>query len=125
MVLEKFLEFIENGNPGGYSDKKKIDIIKQAFLAKPNRNIAYSLLEMDRKDVFEVAQEITKSVDDLNLEKLWFLLIISTKLGFTQKIRSLLESIREIDKSDDIYKFYIHNYQLFENPDIILNIIEN
>lgn len=119
-VANVFLDFIEPSN----NSKKIIEIIKASFELRPDRNFAYNLIKTGRKDVFEVAQEISQNVSDNNIEKLWFLLIIATKLGFVQKSKELIKKIYDNDETDEIFRFYVENQTELSKDSEIIEILK-
>ncbi len=109
---------------GKYGDKKMIEILKHTFEQKPDRQLVHHLLKLKRNDAFEIAQEISAEVSSNNLEKLWFLLIVATKLDFISKANELIIKIVEIDATDDILSFYIKYQSKFSNETTILNALK-
>jgi hypothetical protein len=111
------LKFIEENNIKKYDDKRIIEIIKKSFEILPNRDLAYDLIRLNKHDQFEVSQEITKNISDDNIEKLWFLLIVSLKSGFYAKAREIVKSLETKENIGKILTFYYKN-----NQEEILNL---
>jgi hypothetical protein len=82
-----------------------IDIIKHSFSALPNRNLAYNLLNLNRQNSFEIAQEITFNIAYDNIEKLWLLLIVAIKLNLISKMKEIIMKLLNFDKSTGLLKF--------------------
>lgn len=100
------------------SDKKIYLLVKQCFQGHPNRMLANTLLSMKHKEnLFETAIQITASVSDDNIEKLWFLCIIATEAGHISKAVELFKLILTNHSSEqsDIIGFFILNYTKFSN----------
>jgi hypothetical protein len=122
-VLQTFLDFITVNDSIKYNDKKIVDAMKETISVNPNRVLAYYLLKLNRKDGFELAQELTASVEDGNVERLWLLLIVATKMNFVTKAKELIKKIVEIDDSGDIFKFYMQNNEILSADNEILKMI--
>ena len=124
-VSMELLNFIFEKYPEKYSEKKIIEILTHSFESKPNRKLAYNLLKIKRNDIFEVAQEITAKIPDNNVEKLWMLLIIATRLEFITKAKELIKKIVEVDTSDEILEFYVkYQNKLSANDCEVINILK-
>ncbi|MDR2667344.1 MAG: hypothetical protein LBB34_04540 [Holosporales bacterium] len=108
-VLKKFCDFFLKNTELECDEKKLLNAINGVISTNPHREVAYYMLKLNRKDIFEVAQHMMMAVKDCNLEKLWLLLIIATRMNFVSKSKELIRSIMKIDKSYDILKFYIGN----------------
>jgi hypothetical protein len=99
--------------------------MKLTLSQNPNREFASYLLSLHRKDIFEVVQEMTSSIDNNNIEKLWLLLIISTKMEFISKAKEIIKKILEIDNTNDIFKFYIENEDLLSKDKGIVKLLND
>jgi tetratricopeptide (TPR) repeat protein len=99
--------------------KKAIKIIEIAFQARPDRALAYPIIQLCRNDALEVAEKISDSTSDINLEKQWFLFIIATRLNIIGRAKEILKQLVNLDKSIEIAKFYIQNHsKLSFDPEI-------
>ncbi|MDR0942255.1 MAG: hypothetical protein LBM19_01390 [Holosporales bacterium] len=123
LVLRTFLDFVGSHDSIKYNEKKIISAIKETTSVNPNRTAARYLLKLNRKDGFEIAQELTASISDDNIEKLWLLLIIATKMNFVAKAKELIKKIVETDSSNDIFKFYMQNHEILSADGEILKTI--
>lgn len=121
-VLIKYLDFaFENS----IEEKKILHAVKEILHLNPDRQIAEYLLKTNRKDIFELAQSYMANVCDKNLEKLWILLTMATKLDYIHIAKDLIYKIIELDHSDELYKFYIKNQTILsKDEDIALIIAE-
>ncbi len=120
IVLSKYLDFAFENN---IEEKKILNSLKETLQLNPNREIAEYLLKTNRKDIFELTQSYLSNVSDKNVEKLWILLIISTKLEYVHIAKDLIRKITNIDQSDEIYKFYIKNHDILSKDKEIALII--
>lgn len=120
LILIKYLEFAFENN---IEERKILYSIKETLKINPNRQIAKYLLKINRKDILEIAQSYLADISDKNIEKLWILLIISTKLEYIHIAKELIHKIIEIDQSDYLYKFYIKNYAILSKDKDIASII--
>jgi hypothetical protein len=107
-----------------YSDKKLLQMIGRSAALNPSRRLAGYLLRFNRSDTFEMAQDFMQAVDNSNIEKLWFLLIIATNNGLTSKVRDLISKIIELDKSESIYKFYVNNIAVLSADQEIVRMLK-
>ncbi|MDR1333251.1 MAG: hypothetical protein LBJ69_02495 [Holosporales bacterium] len=108
-----------------YSDKKVIQIIGRSLSLNPNRILADYLLRLNRPDVFELAHDMMSSIDNNNTEKLWFLLIVATGGGLITKARDLITMLTKLDKSDEIYRFYVDNIAVLSADHEIVKILKD
>jgi hypothetical protein len=123
-VAITLLDFITEQGHSDATDKKIISIIKQAFALNPNRILAYYLLKVNRKDLFEVAQTIVSTVIDTNIDKVWFMLIVSTKLNLVAKVKEIIKHhLFDQNCVDDLSKFYIQNHEILSKDGEIVEII--
>jgi hypothetical protein len=112
-VLLWFLKFTNTNESIKYDDERVLSHMKSVLSKSPVRWLAPHLLNLNRKDIFEVAQEQMASVPESNLEKLWLLLELATHLGFITKAKDLIWSIAKLDKTADLFKFYAKNAESF------------
>lgn len=120
VILSKYLDFaFENS----IEEKKILSSLKETLQLNPNREISEYLLKTNRKDIFELTQSYLANISDKNIEKLWILLIIATKLEYVHIAKELIHKITNIDQSDEIYKFYIKNHDILSKDKEIASII--
>jgi hypothetical protein len=112
-VLELYLNFIETAPTLNYDDKKVLSYMEPVLATNPARWMARYLLQMNRNDMFELVQAKTASVGSSHLGKLWLLLEIATGLSFISKARELVRAILIVDKTNEIYKFYVQHSDIF------------
>jgi hypothetical protein len=124
-VAVAFLDYILEHEHDDHTDKKIIDIIGQVFVLNPNRIFADYLLKVNRKDLFEVAQKIVQSVSETNIERAWFMLIISTKLHLLAKAKEIIKQhIVDSIHAPELAKFYVQNCAELSKDAEILEIIK-
>jgi hypothetical protein len=123
-VLITLLELLQMVDQVVYSDKKLLQIIGRSATSNPSRRLAEYLLKFNRSDVFEIAQNFMRIVDNNNVEKLWLLLIIATSNGLITKVRDLVSRIIELDKSTEIYKFYMNNITVLSADQEIVRMLK-
>ncbi|MDR0744857.1 MAG: hypothetical protein LBE97_02800 [Holosporales bacterium] len=116
-----FLKFISKNNITKYNDKFIIEVIEKSFKIFPNRALAYDLIKLNKSDQFEIAQEITKNINENNIEKLWFLLIMALKSGFHIKTQEIVKKLMNQENPKEILAFYYKNAPE-EIPNLNLNI---
>ncbi|MDR1034877.1 MAG: hypothetical protein LBL32_03005 [Holosporales bacterium] len=123
-VAITLLEFILEHEQTDSLNKKVIDIIKQVFALNPNRTFANYLLKVNRKDLFEVAQTIVQPVAETNIERVWFMLIISIKLHLLAKAKEIIRQYLA-DKMyiADLSQYYVQNYSELSQDSEIIEII--
>ncbi|MDR2598595.1 MAG: hypothetical protein LBC25_02650 [Holosporales bacterium] len=110
-VATTFLDFIIERGHDDHTDKQIIDIIGQIFALNPNRVFANFLLKVNRKDLFEVAQKIVQPLAETNIERAWFMLIISTKLHLLAKAKEIIgQHLGDSIHAFDLARFYVQNY---------------
>jgi hypothetical protein len=90
-VTSRLLSMVSRRESDESGHRKTIDIMKRAFQASPDRNLAYPLVQSCKNDSFEVARKIAADIPDTNSEKLWFFLIIATKLNIIGKAKEILK----------------------------------
>ncbi|GHT88662.1 hypothetical protein FACS1894113_1600 [Alphaproteobacteria bacterium] len=124
---DAILKFIKENNINEYDEKYIIKFIKNSFEILPNRNLIYYLLDLNKANQFEIAQEITANISNDNIEKLWFLLIVALSAGFCLKCQEIIEKLNKIVDKKELLEFfykskpeYIINLKLTENDNKIL-----
>jgi predicted regulator of amino acid metabolism with ACT domain len=123
-VATTFLDFILERWHDDHMDKKIIDIIERVFALNPSRVFANYLLKVNRKDLFEVAQRIVQTVAETNIERAWFMLIISTKLHLLAKAKEIIiQHLGDNIHASDLAKFYVENYtELSKDAEILESV---
>lgn len=119
-VLKSYLDIAFENN---VEEKRILQAIKETLEINPNRQIADYLFRINRKDIFEIVQSYLINIKDNNLEKIWTLLLLSTKLCYLHIAKELISKIIEIDKSDELYKFYIKHYTELSKEESIVSLI--
>ena len=122
-ILCKLLDFVFENDSEKYDEKKIADLLKETLSLNPNRKITKYILRIKRNDIFELAQSMMTAVSDNNLEKLWILLEIATEKQFANRAKELLQKIIEIDKSSDIFKFFVEYFEFLSSIPEINNLI--
>ncbi len=123
-ILIKFLDFIFENTSVKYDEKKILHIIQSTISVNPDRRISKYLLKLNKSGMFEELQSMTAPVFDNNKEKFWMLLIIATEMKFISRAKELIRKLVEIDKTEDIYKFYIENLETLSMDSEIVSIIQ-
>ena len=113
-VMKYLLEF--------KTGSETIDLIKKMFITKPDRNLAYIFLKLyNNNDNLEIAQKILNSVPDNNIEKIWFLLIVATKMQYYTKIKELITKVNS--EPLQLADFYVKNYEILSQDSEIIKKI--
>lgn len=105
-----------------YSKKKAIELIKNIFASKPDRNLANFFVKFDLG--FEKVWEIVCGIHENNIERLWFLLIVSLNQGLMEFAKDMLIRITKLDFSNDIFAYYIKYHEKFAHDVEILSILK-
>lgn len=122
-IISNLLDVILE-HPHDNSEKKMIGIITKAFSLRPDRSLAYYLIKTNRKDILEVAQKITSGIPDTNIEKIWFMLIIATKLNLVNKVKEMIRCyLKDGNQAHDLASFYIQNHQILSSDSEIVETI--
>jgi tetratricopeptide (TPR) repeat protein len=122
-VLQIFLDFLTVNSSIKYDDKKLLQHVRAVLSTNPIRELASYLLKLNKKNILELAQEQMTTIENDNLEKLWLLLVIATKMNILARAKELIQTIIEIDKTKDIYKFYVENMDILSADANILQIL--
>ena len=122
------LRFLEEYKPIKYNDSKIINLIQSIFISNPNRDLAYIFLKLyNQSNIFEISQEILKTIPNNNIEKVWFLLIIATHMKLFNIIQELINNIVETNTNNvnELNEFFIKNYNILSTNSEIINLFIN
>ncbi|MDR1234124.1 MAG: hypothetical protein LBJ92_03215 [Holosporales bacterium] len=122
-IASKLLDVISEQKFENF-EKKIVNIVTKTFSLRPDRSLAYHLIKINRKDILELAQKITSSIPDTNIEKIWFMLIISTKLNLVSKAKEIIKHhFKDYDQLSNLSSFYIQNYEVLSSDNEIVEIM--
>lgn len=114
-------------NSPNFSEKRIFSIIKNCFVEKPDRRLSIALLSIKKhENLFETALQITDSVPNNNIEKLWFLCTIASELGLTAKASEILQTIVKgyPEEVSQAIEFFILNLSKFSSNIELLQLIK-
>ena len=111
-ILYKLLEYAKLHSSDKYNVEWQLQMMKLTLSTNPHRGIAKYLLETQKSAILEVARDAMACIPDLNIEKLWILLLIAIEKKFMVQVRDLLRKLLAEDKTDDVFKFLVCNPEI-------------
>ena len=111
-ILYKLLEYAKLHASDKYNVDWQLQMMKLTLSTNPHRGIAKYLLETQKSAILEVARDAMACIPDLNIEKLWILLLIAIEKKFMVQVKDLLRKLLAEDKTDDVFKFLVCNPEI-------------